>query len=298
MTLSQRTLIIIIAASAGAGLLLSIFVLYRCLRRPQPVVPLPPKQELAHYRSTHTLPAWHDPAKLSTPHSAFGGSRSSLFPPDSRGGSPSPLRHASFNTSESPSDELVFDAPLAVPLEMPHLPFHNGSSSNTSLATSTAETDSPPLPSATDSSFSRSRRSRRPLSVGSSSGVSRRSTIRGAPHAPHNNIQIVLPTPLAFNDIHDPRPHQQRYSTVDQWAPAAVRSEPGERLRERPSSASGKQPRRSSSQSSLARRGPSSPVPPVPELPNSRSERGRVEASQTPDSAPARLQKRARSQGT
>ncbi|KAJ7071271.1 hypothetical protein C8F01DRAFT_1109817 [Mycena amicta] len=331
--LAHSTLIGIVAAS-GAGLLLSLLILYRCLRRPRQQAPLPPKQELARYRNTvvqPSRPTWYDSGKLSTPPSAFAGSRSSLMPPDSRGGSPGPFRHPSFNTSESPSDETSFDAPplpLAVPLQLPNLSFDT---SSTSL--STAETDSPPLASASDSSFSRrqpsssSRPSRRPrpLSVGSagSSAVSRnsRNTIRGVPHGPHSQVQIVLPAPLAFNDRLSI--HERSYGVVDQWAPAAVRSSEPHPI-PRPLSSSG--PRRSSSHSSIAPRRPAStsslprspssrhsPVPPVPQLPQqivagatviADSERGRprdVSADRTPAPSdrppPTKLRRRSQSRG-
>ncbi|KJA29388.1 hypothetical protein HYPSUDRAFT_196754 [Hypholoma sublateritium FD-334 SS-4] len=59
----------------------------------------------------------------------------------------------------------------------------------------------------------------RPLSVASShstlrSKSTRQSTVRGTPHGPHSQLQIVLPTPLApTHGHHLPR----RKSAVDQW---------------------------------------------------------------------------------
>ncbi|KAJ7783507.1 hypothetical protein DFH07DRAFT_189075 [Mycena maculata] len=239
MPLAHTTLIIIIAVSAAVGGLLLVLILYRIFRRPVQVVPLPPKQELARYREQQlTVPesrpqTWYDAGFLST--SSYVASKSSLLPPDSRGGSP--FRHSSLNMSESPSEDISHlsgTAPMDTELQLPNLPFD---ASSTSLSTAeTAGSSSPPL----DSSFSHTpRQSRsssstrphrpRPLSVGStgSSAISRnsRNTIRGMPHGPHSQVQIVLPAPLAFNDRTPYYESPSRLSIVDQWAPVAVRSE-------------------------------------------------------------------------
>ncbi|KAJ7225762.1 hypothetical protein GGX14DRAFT_640841 [Mycena pura] len=272
MLLTAHTTLIIAVVTGCVGLLLLIFIIYLVLRRPAKQVPLPPKQELARYRENYpnsprpTLRL--DSRSPYAPPSAFAGSsRSSLIPPESRGGSP--FRRPSLNTSESPSaseDISHTDTPVVPAFHLPHP--RSFDTSSTSL--STGETDSPfsspriasasdpnlsPIPSHQSRSPSSPRFSRRPrpLSVGSagSSATSRRSrnTIRGAPHALHNQIQIVLPAPLAFNDRMSI--HENTNSVVDQWAPMALRSE-GNPI---PRSQSLAVPRRSS-QSSLA-------VPPV-----------------------------------
>ncbi|KAJ7139875.1 hypothetical protein C8R44DRAFT_867973 [Mycena epipterygia] len=269
MTSAHSTRFIIIGVAASVGGILLAAILYLLLRRrPKKQVPLPPKQELARYREHHPhdlVPesrpqTWYDSGFLPVPSGT--ASNSSLLP--SRGASP--FSRPSLNTSESPSEDmshLSAGIPMGLALP-PHLPFDT---SNTSL--STAETDSPvssspPPASASDSSFShtpprqlssfsassRPNRRSRPLSVGSSGSRNSRNTIRGVPHGPHSQIQIILPAPLAFNDrvsIHESSP---RFSVVDQWAPAAVRSEANPIPT--PQRRSFTEPRRSASQSSVS----------------------------------------------
>ncbi|KAK7064435.1 hypothetical protein R3P38DRAFT_2824494 [Favolaschia claudopus] len=278
MPLSANTTVLVAAVAGAVGGTLLLIVLLLCFcRRPQKKVPLPPKQELARYREHHinhvleSRPAtWYDSALLPPPTSAFGGSKSSiLLPPDSRGGSP--FRRPSLNTSESPSDDLAHlsaTIPMSPGLQLPN---HSFAASSTSL--STAETDSPPpsapptgslndLPSLRQtrsaSSSSHPRRSR-PVSVGSysSSALSRpsrssRNTIRGAPHGPHSQVQIILPAPLAFsNDRLSVHENSSRHSVVDQWAPAAVRSQGAPIPKFQRRSFSSSEPRQSTSHSSL-----------------------------------------------
>ncbi|KAJ7835302.1 hypothetical protein B0H13DRAFT_2108436 [Mycena leptocephala] len=279
MPLPAHTTLLIAVVAGSVGGVLVLFLLFRLLRRPA-------KQELARYREqqTHHVaesrpPTWYDSGFLSAPSGTFTGSKSSLLPPDSRGGSP--FRRPSLNTSESPSEDISHlsgSVPMAPELQLPHLSFDT---SSTSL--STAETDSPaswspPLASLSDSSFSptsrysrptstssRPNRRPRPLSVGSngSSAVSRqtRNTIRGVPHGPHNQMQIVLPAPLAFNDRMSIHENSPRLSVVDQWAPAAVRAEGNPIPKPQRRSLSSSEPRRSTSQSSLAQPPITAPQP-------------------------------------
>ncbi|KAJ7706442.1 hypothetical protein B0H17DRAFT_630018 [Mycena rosella] len=252
---AQNTLIIAVIVACVGGILL-LFILYRVLRRPaQQPVPLPPKQELARYREQQAHspksrpPTWYGSGLLSAPPSErFVGSRSSLVPAsDSRGGSP--FRRPSINASESPSDDIFGSVPMALPLELPNLPFDT---SSTSL--STAETDSPrssflPYGSTSDSSLpprhprSSSTSSPRPRPLSVVSGTSRNS-IRGVPHGPHSQVQIILPAPLAFNDRISTY-ESPRLSVVDQWAPIAVRSA-GNSLPTPRRTASNSEPRQSS----------------------------------------------------
>ncbi|KAJ7275289.1 hypothetical protein B0H12DRAFT_250461 [Mycena haematopus] len=274
MHLSAHTTLLIAVVAAVGGLIVVLLLLFCLCRRPAHKVPLPPKQELARYREQQTVhveprpTTWYDSALLSAPSGSFAGSKSSLLPP-SRGGSPS--RRPSLNTSESPSEDIS-DVPMHHGLELPHLSFDT---SSTSL--STAETDSPassPPPTASlsdqslshtprhPSSSSRPNRRPRPISVGSngSSAISRQSrnnarnipTVRGVPHGPHSQVQIVLPAPLAFNsDRLSVHGNSSRLSMVDQWAPPTVRSEGNPIPRPQRRSLSGPEPRRAS-QSTLA----------------------------------------------
>ncbi|KAJ7655067.1 hypothetical protein DFH06DRAFT_489569 [Mycena polygramma] len=246
MPLSAHTTLLIAAVAGSVGGVLLLSLLLCCLlRRPEKPAPLPPKQELARYREQQTIhvasrPAtWYDSSYLSAPSGTPRGSNLSLLPPDSRGGSPF-RRQSSLNTTESPSEDISHlsgTVPMVPAFQLPQF-----DTSRTSL--STAETDpaswSPHPASAADSPFPPARQSRsassssgpsrpRPLSMGSNSNsaMSRHSrhNIRGTPHGPLSQVEIIMPAPLAFNDrtsIHD---NSSRLSVVDQWAPAAVRSE-------------------------------------------------------------------------
>lgn len=84
------------------------------------------------------------------------------------------------------------------------------------------------------------------------------STIRGAPHLPHNRIEIVLPAPLApeshpygYNISHPTRPSVDFSFTRDTWLPTASRSSDSP----------------SSSSNTRSRRRPSEPVAGKPVFP-------------------------------
>ncbi|KAJ7900089.1 hypothetical protein B0H14DRAFT_2672216 [Mycena olivaceomarginata] len=251
MPLSAHTtlLIAVIAGAVGGVLLILMFAFCLC-RRPAKKVPLPPKQELARYReqqSNHDLesrPAtWYESTMLSAPSTPFAGSKSSLlFPPDSRGGSPfRPSLNPSI--SGSPSEDishLSSTAPMAHGLPLPpHLSFEDSSTSLSTVDTDSPSSSSPPPASLSDPTLSHPRqRILLPLhhdlivrdpSLTGSPAISRqpsRNSIRGVPHGRHSQVQIVLPAPLAFNNdrmsLHE---NSARFSVVDQWAPAAMRSE-------------------------------------------------------------------------
>lgn len=79
-------------------------------------------------------------------------------------------------------------------------------------------TDLPPTPSP-----SRPPR-QRPLSSAGVSPAARLSTLRGVPHAPYNQIQIILPPPLApslrrRSSLHVHPNNGRRLSAVDMWVP-------------------------------------------------------------------------------
>ncbi|KAJ6519577.1 hypothetical protein C8R45DRAFT_951964 [Mycena sanguinolenta] len=294
---AHTTLIIAVAAGAVGGLLFLLLLLCFC-RRPETKVPLPPKQELARYREQQIIQAesrpktWYDSALLSAP-GTFTGSKSSLLPP-SRTGSPFP-RRPSLNNSEAPSEDVSDVSLVHHGLELPSLSFD---ASNTSL--STAETDSPSSTPRQPSFSPRPQRRPRPLSIGSntSSAVSRQSrnvrnsTIRGVPHGPHSGVQIVLPAPLAFsNDRTSVHENSPRFSMIDQWAPAAVRSEGNLIPRSQRRSFSGPEPRRAS-QSTLAqppinaaearRSASASAAAPIPQFPPSARHQREYSAPATP----------------
>ncbi|KAJ7293333.1 hypothetical protein C8J57DRAFT_1268758, partial [Mycena rebaudengoi] len=332
MPLGQSTLITVVVASSVGGVLLVVLMLCCWPRRKAPPVPLPPKQELARYRDPQ-------PIFLAAPTPRYAADSSSSLLPDSRNGSPFQhfSRHSSLNPSESPSDDLFHTLPVGPALPLPHPSFHITPSSTSLRLRPTQTRPTYPFPRATrpspianyghqtrsPSTSSRSRRQSRALSVGSS--PSRRNTIRGVPHGPHSQVQIVLPTPLAFNDrisIHE----SPRMSMVDQWAPMAVRSA-GPIPQRR--SFSGELRPSPSSRSTLRPHAPTSPSthgslpPPVPQIPErwlppvdpalaapKDSQRGRPPDVQPPVSwvdgpppvdppsdQPRKLQKRSKSRG-
>jgi len=174
---------------------------------------LTPSLHLPHTRSPTeaTAESWNSASATSTQQlisPLHGTSGSDIDEP----GSPPfgvPLTHQSSGRSmassirnSSPSSQMV---PL--PSSPPVLP---SSSSTTSTFTFPSTTlSASPIPPANTSSRPQSvigraqRRSVRPVSYAAS--ISSRhsvysvagTTIRGAPHAPHNRVEIVLPTPLA-----------------------------------------------------------------------------------------------------
>ncbi|KAG5639359.1 hypothetical protein H0H81_003503 [Sphagnurus paluster] len=136
---------------------------------------------------------------------------------------------------------------------------------------------------ASSDSLTHSERPPRPLSSASISSLNpalsrraSRNTIRGAPHAPHSHVQIILPAPLAPAVINRPNSRQSlrrdtdsdRLSLVDKWISLP-------RDDDHPPSApvTPVRPRRpvsgsiSTSPSSFSYFIPHSPPPPVPHLP-------------------------------
>ncbi|KAI0271505.1 hypothetical protein BC834DRAFT_446691 [Gloeopeniophorella convolvens] len=309
--LSHTTIIIVAVVASVGGVLFTLF-LWRILSRHSSRsgrVPLPPRQALVHQRE-HQLSAFAEhknnsvPQNLFDPHSpapARHDSNASLLPHirDSTNTS----RHASTYTHET--DEGTDDPSLlhSVPLHPPVPSFSMSnrppSSSSASLQSSN-EHSSPPSEATTPASpFStsstqpmmrtNSRPKVRPFSMGSVSttqtGATARSraSIRGPPHAPHNNIQIVLPAPLApelysnagGNDARIPRPpflgdsaqrESWRGSLTDKWIAVGQGSEPVPKVAKRQSSRETmkSQSRRSSreaSSTSLPQRSSSNPPP-------------------------------------
>jgi len=237
--LSQRTLIIIIVCASVATLILAI-VLYRCLhscRSSKRSAPLPPIQPLAHHRehqaanfTGHRGSLWYDSNDLPPVNQPYAsntgrGSKASLLAPET------PLyssRHPS--SSDEGTDELSAHSALDH-----NGPFRIPNSSFTSV-NSMDEFGAPVRPRTRSTSFSRNpsgfRHSRPPSVAG-------RNTIRGTPHGPHSQVQIILPPPLGSDPAtfmsngegSSSRPASRfdvdagdRLSVVDRWLPSASRS--------------------------------------------------------------------------
>jgi hypothetical protein len=264
---SKQTLIVICVAGSVGGLLIILLTtrmlrMLFCRRRSAPLPPIQPlaheREQLAQLLTQNDHPAvsptnWHEPQHLTPPVFASrsgSGSDVSLLrrePSDTSRGSP----HASLGYSAEDVITLSNTTPLdASPLSFTERPAEltdlNSSSpttpqSNSSCTNSTQNAAGRPRPRV--SSHSRPRP--RPVSMISNASTAKSArtsrTIRGAPHDPQNNVEIVLPTPLAptlhnymINDGILRRQSSsiegfasRRTSIVDKWAPVPVRSSSG-----------------------------------------------------------------------
>ena len=210
-------IIIIVVSALVGGLLLTILfwrVLSR-LRRPESA-PLPPRQVLVHERELQ-LAAFDEHKNASVPQILPDGSDLALVP-NVRDWSVNTSNRASSYTPE-PDDgvEVGVDLRPPSPRFFPRTPHSASSSSipssndNSAPSSDVSSPPTPPGPLSTSESPSqsfrrvtdRSARHLRPssmVSLGTSYMTTRsRQSIRAAPHAPHSNVQIVLPAPLAPN---------------------------------------------------------------------------------------------------
>jgi len=227
----------------------------------------------------------HNPAYLTAPRpfgsSTPLGSKTSLLYKESKEspGSSIPSRNTSFNRSETAEDVSLPPTPMDFGLSNPNPSFQTLSASSSSLGSSEVHSRSPPLPPTPNSlnpspshgtsdtqplntsphslshsasgSRARPQPSRRPRPVSMTSTTSTtqswssRNTIRGMPHGPYSQVQIMLPAPLAPDlfpyMVGEPRMMAsavaarrqsmfaegegfERLSVVDKWASTAVRS--------------------------------------------------------------------------
>lgn len=260
-----RTTTVIIAVVASVGGIVFILLFTRFIRRRrnrQRATPLPPVQPIAHHReqqiarfeedSKYSLPGTPGSSRpisswLTSPGPPSGtASDASLIPNKdydfvnaSGKSSPSPHRQ--------PSDISLQARRIAdqSPLPHPTPAFHQSNQRHSSGSSERLSTVSSPLTapeSPTTASFSHSSHSPlisppivsprpRPSSmISTTSRASRKSQIRGVPHAPHSGMQIVLPTPLAPGLSpygHDgsvgSRASSHRLSVADQWAGVSVK---------------------------------------------------------------------------
>jgi hypothetical protein len=214
-----HTTIVIVIVAASVGCLLVVVLCWRIfswLSSRSRRVPLPPRQPLVHHRE-HQLAAFSEHKNAVIPDikpavPIYCGSDVSLVPhtidsPINTPNDTSILTHemgAGIDDNPSSSHGTFHPFPTS-PFFPPQLP-PNASSSSL------------PLPSSNDHSFDsgvtspnqprrrpNARSEPRPYSI-SSIGTSHtgmtghsRSSVRGAPHSPHSNIQIVLPAPLSSN---------------------------------------------------------------------------------------------------
>ncbi|KAF8499192.1 hypothetical protein F5888DRAFT_1688439 [Russula emetica] len=220
----HTTLIIIIAVSASVGGLLLMFFIWRILSRlsrPKSA-PLPPRQSLVHHRELQLA----------------------VFTEYKDAGIPKTLTDGSYIHETS---DATLDSSDGIPLHPPSPQFFSSGTppSRSSSSLRSSNDDSPRSsgavtpPTQISTSTSPSQSSRRPMnrsgplprplstfSTNSRQSVSRQS-IRAAPHAPHSNVQIVLPAPLApglYEETASDGPLLQRtltrnnsYSAPDSW---------------------------------------------------------------------------------
>ncbi len=272
--ISRQTIIIIAVCAAVGGLIILAVVVRiirsAYARSAAQTAPLPPVQPLAHHRE-HQLAKFYrdntsrpstayDPSNLTAPRpfasdvSSIRTSKASLLVPDSPGPS-SPSRHASsLNACDAAEEISLNNAPMELDVPNPSFQVSTRASSSTIGSSENSHTspETPPLQSSasisrlphhqtrsTSSARPSSARRPRPLSLASSthtvaSKSSRNNLRTGVPHGPHNQVQIILPAPLAPNiypnDEISPYRHVDdggygRLSVVDQWAPRTYRSE-------------------------------------------------------------------------
>ncbi|KAF8898502.1 hypothetical protein BD779DRAFT_1484289 [Infundibulicybe gibba] len=237
--LSHQTIIIIAACSSVAAIVVVfIFVritrsiYYRAKHKP---VPLPPKQPLAHHREqqiakfeslTTRDSDRSDHSRLSAPQripNSPRGSKSSLLGHESI-----PSRHNSYTPASEMGEDLGNLSPLELPSPNPTFQIPNPSSTSLPLtdvdSTASPSVRSPQFDSPTSTVSRAGPRSFHPSAA--------RGTTRGPPHSRLNQVQIVLPTPLApemmtYMPSGSPASEKDaldRLSVVDKWVPTAVRS--------------------------------------------------------------------------
>ncbi|KAH9056993.1 hypothetical protein EDB87DRAFT_1144838 [Lactarius vividus] len=315
--------IVIIAVSASLGGVLVTLLLWRLLSRlsrNSRSAPLPPRQALVHQREQQ-LAAFTGYQNVSVPRNFLDvrpqaplrhGSNASLIPHVDNSSANDSFR-ASLYTHETddgtegrstPQGNSLhpptphFFAPLAPPnASSTSLPSSNGHVSEpTSLAATGSTTISP------SQSLRRAnpRPRPRPFSM-VSNGTSHtgmtarsRSSMRGAPHAPHSNVHIVLPAPLAPN-LYPPAVSEHgrkslvgdaaygdrlswRNSLADKWIPVGQHHNPAPKSVKRQSSHDtmerrGRQAQKEASAGSVPRRRSNSNPPPLPRHPHHFSRR-------------------------
>ena len=274
----SRTSLIIIIVCGSVGTSLLFLIIFRLFQRTFRLrefrsAPLPPIQPLAHHRELHlaqfvdrigggSRPAtWYDFSHLTVPpvfgSTSSSGSHVSLLHSDSLAVH-SPASIGIFDRSNTSVDALVMnpqspsylDNPnpiqpaYAEVASLPDTPYSNTSSSHCNSITNNNL-----VPPSRSRSTSRPRSRPRPLSMTSTSAtLTHRTsrTIRGTPHGPHSNVEIVLPTPLSSSlrpavDLQSRRHtvmdgdtldrSSSRLSVVDKWATLPVRSSSGKERR-------------------------------------------------------------------
>lgn len=252
----SSTNVIIIAVCCSVGGVVLGFVMWRLIRTClSKSAPLPPVQPLARHRDqqrqesdkSNRVSTWNHDLAIQ------GRNPSHLYA--SEDGSDAPLvssRHQSFQTDDTDTSPVDSALPLPNPAFRSSWGTRDSSPlSSVGALTASDEFSPPPLtpPSAANSTSSlsnsqspqtntssgtfngqpaRQNKSRPISSVSSRTSLSTKNTIRGSPHGPHSNIQIILPTPLASelqpypaggSRVSSREDLSSRNSFVDRWLP-------------------------------------------------------------------------------
>ncbi|KAF9569777.1 hypothetical protein CPC08DRAFT_701651 [Agrocybe pediades] len=208
---NKDTIAIVAVASVVAAAILAILVVRLVKKIAATSNPLPPVQPLAHHRE-HQLAKFENTLPRSQ---TWYNSQTHLVAPDTMSARASRASLLSKNSPTVSSPGETESATLYSPMNYDHAlpvpspPFHParpGSSSSSHVSSEQASPSSSQTPSATDHNpMPKSVSSPRPISVSSSHSTlyskASRHTLRGTPHGPHSQIQIVLPMPLSANDL-------------------------------------------------------------------------------------------------
>jgi hypothetical protein len=198
----SKTLIIIVAVSGLVGCIVILFLISKYCYRPKSA-PLPPIQPLAHRRETRFNYFPHP----YVPREDMGLDQVGQYWSDASLLKTS--RNPSFRSGESSGTPPSGDHSFLVHPPPTNVTYRSGSLSVESYSdeqTSITQQHAPTTRLARSTSRARLNRQRsRANSIASTHStfthahVSTRpvNAIRGAPHSPHSNVQIVLPTPLA-----------------------------------------------------------------------------------------------------
>lgn len=278
--MDKTTLIVVIVFGSIVGLVLIVWAarsISRALHTQ--TVPPPPPQALRHHaQAAASRPQTMFQPTLGVPAPPFSSSRASLL----SGGKASPSIEG---TQESGSD-LMLQSPMD-PLGNPQPSFHLVSPSSSSFHSEDVSPTNDTTFSHDSGSTSAHQRRAQMRSAGSRTssiyGHSRpeslishnRHSVRGLPHGPFSNVQVVLPAPLSVTPNARGRPvstySNHRLSMVDTWVPSSSRAEKEQPLVKSKSASHLAEPRSSSSsansgklRASSSRRSSTSSVSPSP----------------------------------
>jgi hypothetical protein len=186
--LGHNTLIIIVVSVSVGGLLLTILIwrILSRLLRPKSA-PLPPRQSLVHQRELQVA-AFTEYKDAIVPQILTNGS--DIHESDGA------TLDSSYGIQLHPPSPQFFPPPTPPRGSLSSLPSSNDDSALSCGVVTPPTQSSTSVPASQSSRRGINRSGPRPLSTFSTSS---RQSVRGAPHAPHNNVQIVFPAPLAPN---------------------------------------------------------------------------------------------------